>query len=177
VDNNVTWTNRGLPYVGDDFNTPPPPPVSQFTCLPPRFAADARLPYVSYVENELILAEAYNQTGNDALALTHLNNARATVPLSTLVGITGAALLDSIMIEKYAAMFQNLESINDYRRTCIPAITPSHNTQGFSRVPGRLFYPQLERNVNPNIPDPSAQLAFHGFRNRGDVAPCAIAAP
>jgi hypothetical protein len=177
VDNNVTWTNRGLPYVGDDFNTPPPPPVSQFNCLPPRFAADARLPYVSYVENELILAEAYNQTGNDALALTHLNNARATVPLSTLVGITGAALLDSIMIEKYAGLFQNLESINDYRRTCIPAITPSHNTQGFSRVPGRLFYPQLERNVNTNIPDPSVQLATHGFRNRGDVNPCGIAAP
>ena len=172
VDHNVTWTNRGLPFVGDDFNTPPPPPVSQFNCLPPRFHADTRIPYVSYVENELILAEAYNQTGNDPLALTHLNNARATVPLGALVGITGPALLDSIMIEKYAAMFQNIESINDYRRTCLPAITPSANSQGFVNVPGRLFYPQTERNVNPNIPTPTVQLATHGFRNKGDVHAC-----
>jgi hypothetical protein len=172
VDSNVTWINRGVPYVGDDFNNPPPPPVSQFNCLPARFAADARIPYVSYVENELILAEAYNQTGNDALAILHLNNARATVPLTALAGITGAALLDSIMIEKYAAMFQNIESINDYRRTCIPALVHSKNSQGFQNVPGRLFYPQNERNVNPNIPDPSVQLATHGFRNKGDVHAC-----
>ena len=172
TDSNLTWINRGFPYVGDDFNTPPPPPVSQFNCLPSRFHADARVPYVSYVENELILAEAYNQTGNDALALTHLNNARATVPLSALVGLTGATLLDSIMIEKYAAMFQNIESINDYRRTCIPAITPSTNSQGFQNVPGRLFYPQTERNVNSNIPTPTVQLGTHGFRNKGDVHAC-----
>ena len=175
VDNHVTWINRGLPYVGDDFNTPPPSPVSQFNCLPPRFAADARIPYVSYAENELILAEAYNATGNDALALTHLNNERLTVgaPISTpLVGITGAALRDSIMIEKYAAMFQNIESINDYRRTCIPNLTPSANSQGFVNVPGRLFYPQNERNVNTNIPNPTVQLGTHGFRNAGDVHAC-----
>jgi len=172
VDNHVTWINRGLPYVGDDFNTPPPPPVSEFNCLPPRFHADARIPYVSYVENELILAEAYNQTGNDALALTHLNNARATVPLSPLAGLTGATLLDSIMIEKYAAMFQNIESINDYRRTCIPALVHSANSEGFLNVPGRLLYSQIERNVNPNVPLPSVQLATHGFRNKGDVHAC-----
>jgi starch-binding outer membrane protein, SusD/RagB family len=172
VDNHVTWINRGLPYVGDDFNTPPPPPVSQFNCLPARFQATARIPYVSYNENELILAEAYNKTGDDVNALLHLNNARATVPLPALVGLTGVTLLDSIMIEKYAAMFQNIESINDYRRTCLPAITPSANSQGFSNVPGRLFYPQTERNVNPNIPTPTVQLATHGFRNEGDVHAC-----
>jgi len=174
VDNHVTWINRGLPYVGDDFNTPPPPPVSNFTCLPPRFHADARIPYVSYVENELILAEAYNKTANDAQALIHLNNARAVVPLAGLVGITGAALLDSIMIEKYAAMYQNIESINDYRRTCIPNLTPSANSQGFQNVPGRLFYPQNERNVNTNIPKPNDQLTTHGFRNAGDVQACTV---
>jgi len=172
VDSNVTWINRGLPYVGDDFNTPPPPPVSQFNCLPSRFAPDARVPYVSYVENELILAEAYNQTGDDLNGLLHLNNARATVPLSAIVGVTGAALLDSIIIEKYAAMFQNIESINDYRRTCIPALVHSANSEGFQNVPGRLFYPQSERNVNPNVPTPTVQLATRGFRNRGDVHAC-----
>jgi hypothetical protein len=176
VDNHVTWINRGLPYVGDDFNTPPPPPVSNFTCLPPRFHADARIPYVSYVENELILAEAYHSqpASDDASALTHLNNARRTVPLADLVGITGTALLDSIMIEKYAAMYQNIESINDYRRTCRPNLTPSANSQNFQNVPGRLFYPQNERNVNTNIPNPSVQLATRGFRNKGDVLACTV---
>jgi hypothetical protein len=39
-------------------------------------------------------------------------------------------------------------------------------------VPGRLFYPQNERNVNPNIPDASGQLSTHGFRNAGDQHAC-----
>ncbi len=192
-DGTVVWTNQGLPYGGDDPTTAQPSAlVSSFSCLPPRFAATARIPYASYAENELILAEAFstaaNPGGDDAVALTHLNNARtfanlkfpATAPLvalPTLSGITGAALLDSIMTEKYAAMFQNIDGISDYRRTCIPAITPAHNTQGFDRVPGRLFYPLNERNANPNVPDPSVQLGTHGFRNAGDVNPCPIAAP
>ena len=168
--------NKGSGYGGDDFNTAvPADSISNFLCLPPRFHGDARIPYVTYVENELILAEAYNQTGNDALALTHLNNARATVgaPISTpLVGITGAALLDSIMLEKWVSSFQSMESISDYRRTCIPALTPSANSFNFTHVPGRLYYPQNERNVNTNVPDASTQLATHGFRNAGDVHAC-----
>jgi len=184
-------------YGGDDFNVPPAPTsVSNFACLPPRFSATARIPYASYVENELILAEAnatfVNAGGSDAVALTHLNNARAfanakfaspppsndgSAALPALVGLTGAGLFNQIMTEKYIALYQNIESISDYRRTCIPNITPSHNTQGFTRVPGRLFYPRNERNVNPNIPDPSVQLATHGFRNAGDVNPCTIPAP
>ena len=39
-------------------------------------------------------------------------------------------------------------------------------------MPGRLFYPQAERNANTNIPDPSIQLSTHGFRNKGDVHAC-----
>src|SRR5207245_9696140 len=85
-------------------------------------------PLVTYQENELIQAEAYstaaNPSGNDGTALTHLNNARAVPGLSALAGITGVALLDSIMTEKYVALFQNIETWNDYRRTCIPALAP-----------------------------------------------------
>ena len=171
-------------YGGDDFNNPQPSnTVSSFGCQPPRFADDARIPYVTYAENELILAEAYNQTGDDASARTHLNNAYATVPglASTAGAAAGAVLLDSIMMEKYVTMFQNIESINDYRRTCIPAIAVVVNQEGFTHVPGRLFYPQNERNVNPNIPDASTTLgaadpANHWdgnyFRNPGDVHAC-----
>jgi len=185
-------------YGGDDFNNPPAAgTVSLFVCQPARFGNNARIPYVSYAENELILAEA-NATakvnggggGDDAVALTHLNNARTfantkfpppsndgSVALPALAGLTGAPLLAAIMNEKWIAMFQNMESVSDYRRTCIPDITPSHNTQSFTKVPGRLFYPQNERNVNTNIPDPSAQLANHGFRNQGDLDNCVRTAP
>lgn len=175
VDSNLTWRNLGQPYGGDDFNTVvSADSISRFGCQPPRFADDARIPYVTYVENELILAEAYSATGNDASAQTHLNNAYATVPglASSATGVVGAALLDSIMLEKWVAMFQNMESISDYRRTCIPALQPSANSFGFTHVPGRLYYPQNERNVNTNIPDASVQLATHGFRNAGDVHAC-----
>ena len=165
-------------YGGDDYNTPPlPDSVSNFACQPPRFADTASVPYVTFAENELILAEAYNKTGNDAVAATHLNNAYAAVPglASTAGAATGAVLLDSIMMEKYVAMFQNIESMNDYRRTCIPALTPYlANSAGFSNVPGRLFYPQNERNVNTNVPKPNDQLATHGFRNAGDVLACTV---
>jgi len=185
ADNHVTWTNRGLPYAGDDYTAPERLPPSKFNCgVPARMAADARIPYVSYAENELILAEAYNATGQDPLALTHLNNERAfanvTFPhgaplldLPVLSGISGVALLDSIMTEKWVAMFQNISVINDYRRTCLPALTPYlANSQGFANIPGRLWYPLNERNVNPNVPDPSVQLTTHGFRNAGDVSAC-----
>jgi hypothetical protein len=169
--------NAGGGYGGDDYNVVvDPDSVSLFECQPPRFADAARIPYVTYAENELILAEAYNKTGNDALAQTHLNNAYATVPglASSATGVTGAALLDSIMSEKWVALFQNIETINDYRRTCIPDLTPSTNSQGFSNVPGRLFYPQSERNANQNIPDPTQQIATHFFRNRADVSACTV---
>ncbi len=167
--------NAGGGYGGDDYNTVvDPDSISLFECQPARFADNARIPYVTYAENELILAEAYNKNANDALAATHLNNAYATVPglASTAGAATGAVLLDSIMLEKWVSLFQNIETINDYRRTCIPDLTPSTNSQGFANVPGRLFYPQTERNANQNIPDPSVQLTTHAFRNRADVAAC-----
>jgi len=161
-------------YGGDDFNIAVnPDSISNFACLPGRFAPDARIPYVSYAENELILAEAYAATGDTASARSHLNAELATVPLPAVAsGLSAAALRDTIMMEKYVAMFQNIETINDYRRTCIPAISPVSNGQGFTHVPGRLFYPQAERNANTNIPDPSTQLSTHGFRNKGDVHAC-----
>ena len=161
-------------YGGDDFNTTQPANVvSLFNCQPPRFADEARIPYVSYAENQLILAEAYAATGDTAQARAHLNAELATVPLPAVPsGLTAAALRDTIMMEKYVAMFQNIESISDYRRTCVPVLTPVANNQGFVHVPGRLFYPQNERNVNTNIPDPSTQVSTHGFRNAGDQHAC-----
>jgi len=132
---------------------------------------------VTYQENQLILAEAYNQTSQDPLALNHLNNARAVPGLPALVGITGVALLDSIMTEKYVALYQNIEVWNDYRRNCMPALTP-YNVVGRvnpiwrGKIPGRLYYGGTEMNVNSHIPDPSTQVATNGFRNPNDKADC-----
>lgn len=179
VDNNVTWTNNGLPWGGDDVNNP------QFSSIVSavdgtRNSATFRQPFVTYAETELMLAEAYNQTGVDGTAVTHLNNERALVlGLGNVGGSpTGAALLDSIMTEKYVALFQNIEVWSDYRRTCRPALTPFLIANGASpvyndKIPGRFYYGSNEHNTNAaNIPDPSDQLTNNGFRNRNDPNPC-----
>jgi hypothetical protein len=158
-------------YGGQDINTPVnDSAVSRLggTRNDPLF----RQPLVTYAENQLILAEAKHATGDDPGALINLNNARAIVPLGALVGITGAALLDSIMTEKYVALFQNIESYSDYRRTCRPALTPYPTTEFANKVPGRLFYGLAEENANPNIPSSSVQLSTNGFRNPNDPAAC-----
>jgi hypothetical protein len=123
-----------------------------------RLDAAFRQPLVTYVENELILAEAAFRIGNPT-ALTHLNNARTAQSLSAL----GAADLGSIMTEKYAALFQNLEVWNDYKRTCLPVLTPA---SGASQIPVRLAYPLSERNANPSISSPGPA------RNWNDPNPC-----
>ena len=160
-------------YGGQDVN-PPPVPAAQVSALAggTRHVAEFRQPLLTYVENQLILAEAKHATTDDPGALINLNNARAVVPLANLVGISGAALLDSIMTEKYVALFQNIETYNDYRRTCLPALVPFATTEFANKVPGRLFYGLAEENANPNIPSPSTQLSTNGFRNPNDPAAC-----
>jgi hypothetical protein len=124
-------------------------------------------PMVTYAENQLILAEANQRLGNTAASLTNLNNARTSEGLSALSGLSGAALLQEIMLEKYVTLFQNPESWNDFKRTCIPSLTPARG----SAVIGRLLYGDDERNANPNIPAPSAQPQ----RNDNDPAACPAA--
>jgi len=171
--------NAGGGYGGDDVNAPQlPDSISAIDGT--RNAPDFRQPFVTYAENELILAEANNQGAvpNDPVALTHLNAERTAAGFPTpLAAITGAALLDSIISEKYVALFQNVEAWSDYKRTCQPAFTPYLIVNGASpvfndKLPGRFYYGSNERNTNPNIPAPSAQLATNGFRNRNDPNPC-----
>lgn len=128
-----------------------------------------RQPLITWAENQLIVAEASYQTGAEPAALTALNTERTAAGLSALSGITGAALLDSIMTEKYVVTFQNIESWSDYRRTCLPALVPA---SGHTEIPGRFFYGFSERNTNPNIPNTAEQLATNGGRNPNDPNPC-----
>jgi len=115
-------------------------------------------PLITWAENQLIIAEAAYQTGDPTTALNSLNAERTAAGLPTLSGITGTALRDSIMTEKYVVTFQNIEAWSDYRRTCTPALVP-YTVGGATAIPGRLFYGFDERNTNPNIPDPATQQA------------------
>src|SRR5690349_14885521 len=162
--------NAANGYAGDDFNVPQAD-VSAFDCEPTRFSAAFRVPFATYQENQLILAEANLALGNNVVANTHLNAALAVVPLPADT-VTGPTLLDSIMMEKYVVMFQNIEALSDYRRTCIPHLVPvSPNVLGLAAVPGELFYPQTERNANSNVPTESQEVAA-GVRTQSDVHPC-----
>lgn len=122
-----------------------------------------RQPLITWAENQLILAETELRLGNPAAALGHVNAVRTNEGLPALSSL-GANPMATIIEEKYIILFQNLEAWNDYKRTCLPAIT----TVGGKPVPGRLFYGEGERNVNPNVPAPSAQPT----RNANDPNAC-----
>jgi starch-binding outer membrane protein, SusD/RagB family len=121
-------------------------------------------PLATWAENQLIIAEAANQTGDDGTARTSLNAVltdAGRTPVGS--GVSGAPLLQAIMTEKYIRLFQNPEAWSDYRRTCIPALTPA---SGSSSIPARLAYPLSERNANPSIPDGGP------LQNWNDPNPC-----
>ena len=122
-----------------------------------------RQPLATHAETQLIIAEAAYQTGDATTALDSLNAERTAAGLSALVGISGAALLDSIMTEKYVVTFQNIEAWSDYKRTCTPSLVPA---AGAAQVIGRLPYSIDEVNTNPNVPSPEPT------RNANDPNPC-----
>ena len=125
-----------------------------------RLAPDYRQALVTWNENMLIKAEALFHAGNTGAALDTLNAERAAWGEATdwhtaltLPPVTGTVTLDDIMTEKYITLFQNIEYWNDYKRTCLPALTPA---AGKANVPGRLLYGTTERQTNPNVPaDPT----------------------
>ena len=126
-----------------------------------RLAQDFRQPMVTFAENQLIRAEAALHEGDNATALDAFNAERTSQGVPT----AGSVTLEDIITEKYIALFQQIEPWNDYKRTCLPALTPARP----SGVPARLLYPlSTERNANPNIPAPSSQPQ----RNANDPNPC-----
>jgi len=127
-----------------------------------------RQPLITWQENQMILAEANFALSGAGAAQPFVDALRASLPLPS-VPVTS---LNTIMEEKYIALFQNIEVFNDYKRTCYPTITPVANPSFGGVVPGRLFYAQSETNVNPNAPSVAQQLATNGFRNDNDPAPC-----
>ena len=82
--------------------------------------------------------------------------------------LIAAPTLSDIMTEKYIALFQNIEYWNDYKRTCLPTLTPA---LGRSVVPGRIPYGVTEVQTNPNTPPDPGPTLITG-RNENDPNAC-----
>jgi starch-binding outer membrane protein, SusD/RagB family len=150
-------------YGGNDVTTGSTPGGDISPIGGTRHADDFRQPLVTWEENQLILAEANFVLRGAAAAQPFLDavrtaNGKASRP----------ATLQSIMEEKYVALFQNLEVWSDWKRTCLPTLTPA---RGRSAIPGRLYYGATEEQTNPNTPASSAQNLFT-VRNPNDPRGC-----
>ena len=149
--------NEAGGYGGLDVNSATP--ANQISAL--NLDPEYRQPLLTWAENQLILAEAKFQTGGGAAAAApHVNAVRQAVGLAPLA--VGQVTLQSIMEEKYVALFQNVEAWSDYRRTCFPVLDPALSA---AAIPGRVYYGQAEENANPNTPTVAAQDAANGGRN------------
>ena len=131
------------------------------------------VPILSCAENAFIIAEAQFAAPNEAGAISAAQDGLTcqedewgidlSATAAAIAGLTGAPLLAEIMDQKYIALFLNAETYNDYKRTCLPAITERPGG-----MPGRLFYGQDERQSNSNIPEPGQQK----IRNDNDPNAC-----
>ncbi len=133
-----------------------------------------------YLEQLYLLAEARLRTGDTPGAETALQEA---IELSmnelsegeitqedagayianhgTLSG-TFESDLETIITQKYIALFTTPEPWTDYRRTGYPNLMPNENGATASNpngeIPRRLIYPQSERLRNQNFPSPNPNM-------------------
>ena len=152
--------SRNDPRLATYFNS------SQTTLSDAFLAPDRPVPLVTAQENLLIEAETAYRTGDQATARAALNQEQTIegVP-TTPASVTGSALLQEILTEKYIALFGTIEPWNDYKRTCFPNIAPPSTARG-KKFPARLLYDANERQTNTNIPGAESQPA----RNANDPA-------
>jgi hypothetical protein len=122
-----------------------------------------RQPIITYDENQLIIAEASLQTGDPTTAATALNTVRARYAKTAI----GSPTLADIMTEKYIALFQNPEVWNDYKRTCLPVLTPA---VGHTVIPGRFLYGQTQVQTDPQPATENDNITTR--RNANDPNAC-----
>jgi hypothetical protein len=156
-------------YFLEDYYTPLDPNFDDGI-----FAANNNFPIVSYVENQLILAECAIRGNDLPTALTHLNNVRSqnatdlggqyddyvvgdfgpgNMVDGTKVGVPSTdandAMLKEILVEKYTSLYGQIEPWCDLRRTKnLIGLVPNKGTQ----LPQRFLVPQEEINANKNAP-------------------------
>ena len=185
--------------VGSPPGTPagdPADDASELTCGPNKGGGCTGLglgsqefdfPILTCAETNYILAEATLQTGGgDAAARGFVDAALDcdearwaiygfTIDLSGVQArndaLTGAALLDEIMLQKYISAPLRIDLWSDYKRTCWADNLGFVPAAAGAVVPGRFLYSQNERQTNENVPDADQQPA----RNDNDPAACAAA--
>jgi starch-binding outer membrane protein, SusD/RagB family len=119
-------------------------------------------PLVTWEENQLIKAEASFVLSGAAAAQPFLDAVRAAHGKTPV-----PATLQSIMEEKYINLYQNVESWNDFKRTCYPRLVPTNTA--FTVIPGRIPYWDTEKQTNPKVPSESP---LQTARNANDPNPC-----
>ena len=121
--------------------------------------------WISWHENQFIIAECKLAMGLDSEALMALNNTLYEIekrwqsydPVCSLPRyseISGEKLLEAIMNEKYKALFLNMQTISDWRRTGYPKFVDisGNSTECEGGTPRRILYPELEKKTNSNTP-------------------------
>jgi len=174
-------------YVGSPVGEPAGDPADAASDLNMFRQATFGQPIVTCWENHFIIAEAELAVGTAANASTAMQNALdcqvdywdsvgptdvAGNPITVDLGTAPDAAsitLDDVMTAKYVAQFLNIDTWNDWKRTCIPALTPA---PGFTDIPSRLFYADDESQANVNMPTASEQGAIPGSRNDNDPNSC-----
>ena len=78
----------------------------------------------------------------------------STCSLPRYENVGGNNLYEAIMNEKYKAMFLNIQTWSDWRRTGFPNFIDSdgESTSCAGGTPRRLLYPEKEKSTNPNFP-------------------------
>jgi starch-binding outer membrane protein, SusD/RagB family len=137
-------------------------------------------PIVTYNENQLIKAEAELHVGTqlnaDAALAAEMASWGSVTAWHTAVVLTPpgpGVTLAQVMTEKYITLFQNLEVWNDWKRTCLPALTvvpPGTSVFGGGKIPARVWYGSTEQQTNPNIPP--VGTAPNGDTNWNDPVRC-----
>lgn len=140
---------------------------------------------MTYHELKFIEAEARLRLNeNDPLAQTALNEAVLASINKITAGETSQETIDAyladfavldgdfngkletLILQKYIALFATIESWTDYRRTGFPVLIPNEggdqNQNPGGAIPRRFAYPQTERLYNQNFPEylPNLQDRF-----------------
>jgi hypothetical protein len=123
---------------------------------------DAPLPLVSYAEAKFIEAECKLRSG-DATGAASAHNEAVKASVDAVTGgpdaiyegayaseNSGSITLSKIMIEKYVALFTQVEVWTDWRRTKLPTLIPNPSA-AIPGIPRRLPTARAERTYNTNV--------------------------
>ena len=163
LSNNFTLVSDSLTLVNNGFPFPGSPQFiggklgasnSKISNFGDAFAQGASFTALSYVENQMILAECEYRIGTRGSAENYINNVRTAdqKPAITEASFPGADLLREIINEKYVHMLFNPEVWQDWKRTGYPELRSWSTYNPNTDMPRRHLYPQSARDTNPNTP-------------------------